>query len=260
MKSKRLQHHRPNLLTRQQHTAKTTQHQLQRKGRHRQHGWTPQALRKLSSKVEIALAHWCHGIDRSAYPLIRNCLDNRAAQIMNMNPRHPLPAMTKLATQAGLHHTHQFLKRRSSTPEHHADAQAHNPQPQGLGIHRHLLPLAAKIRQIPLSQRRSLIEFLLTTIPINPHRRGIHQHLRPLVRRQISHELYHPPRHTNPAFMKFFPVCCRPSPINRLTRQIYHRTAPGKIHRRHRLPALHARHLTATRSTHAQHAKATLAK
>ena len=243
MKSKRLQHRRPNLLTRQQHTTKSAQHQLQRKGRHRQHCRTPQALRKLSREVRIALAHRCHRIDRARHPLILHRLNNRAAQIMNMNPRHPLPAMTKLATKTSLHHAHQFLKRRSTTAHHHADAQAHNPHAQGLSLHRRLLPLAAKIHQIPLPHRRSLIEFFLTTIPINPHRRGIHQHLRPLVRRQISHELHHPPRHTNPAFMKFFPIRRRPSPIDRLTRQIYHRLAPCKIHRRHRLPPLHARHL-----------------
>ena len=260
MKSKRLQHLRPNLLTRQQNITKSAQHQLQRKGRHRQHCRSPQAPRKLSREVHIALAHRCHGIDRARHPLIRHRLNNRAAQIMNMNPRHPLPTMAKLATKTGLHHPHQFLKRRSSAPEHHADAQAHDPHSQSLSLHRRLLPLATKVHQIPLTHRRSLIEFFLTTIPINPHRRGIHQHLRPLVRRQISHELYHPPRNTNPAFMKFFPVRCRPSPIDRLTRQIHHRMAPGKIHRRHRLPPLHTRHLAAARPTQAQHAKPTLAE
>lgn len=260
MKSQRLQHRRTHLLTRKQNSTKSAQCQPQRKGWHRQYCRTPQALRKLSREVHIALAHWRHGIDSAPHPFIRYRLNNRAAQIMNMNPRHPLPAIAKLATKSGLHHAHQFLKSRPSPSKHHADAQAHNPHPQGLGFHRCLLPLATKIHQIPLPHRRSLIEFFLATIPINPHRRGIHQHLRTLVRRQISHELHHPPRHTNPAFMKFFPIRRRPSTVNRLTRQIHHRMAPGKIHRRHGLPAIHIRHLATARPTHSQHAKPTLAE
>ena len=124
-----------------------------------------------------------HRVGRRSIDWTRNirvtqAVHDHSDNIRNMDPGHPLLAITNGATKSQLKWRQHFLQR-TTMPQHYASAQINQPSPQRLKWRRTLFPTTAQLMGEVILRWRGFIHWLIIAIAgaIETNSRTAYHHL-----------------------------------------------------------------------------------